>query len=86
MNPKMEDALSKGMGSMDCKHNSSDLMWIIWAADWTQKKRVPKIFMEDRSKTIDLVRLCQWNPFDGNYLYSFIDLFLRVWQLKVVCL
>ncbi len=33
---------------------------------------------EDRNKTIHSERLCQRKPFDGNYLHSFNDLFLRV--------
>ena len=34
---------------------------------------------EDRNKTINWVCLCQWNWFDGNYPYSFNDLFPRVY-------
>ncbi len=34
--------------------------------------------MEDRNKTIHSWRICQRNPLDGNYPYSFNDLFIRV--------
>ncbi len=32
-----------------------------------------------RNKTIHSAFTCQWNPFNGNYLYLFEDLFFKVW-------